>query len=59
MEGPTTVMTVGNPAAANKSIIREKLNAQIHLLYARKVFYLLFSYHFFLILLNQRSLTNV
>ena len=34
----TTVMTVGGSAPiSNKSIVREKLNAQIHLLYTRKV----------------------
>jgi hypothetical protein len=36
--GPTAIITIGNnPMTSNKSIVREKLNAQIHLLYTRKV----------------------
>ncbi len=42
----TNVMTVGGSAPiSNKSIVREKLNAQIHLLYTRKVIMILSSFH--------------
>lgn len=39
MDLTTAVLTIGaNPATGNKSIIRERLNGQIHLLYTRKDF---------------------
>jgi hypothetical protein len=51
MDGPTTVLTVGgNPNIANKSIVREKLNSQIHALYTRKVQFCLFIFSFFKII---------
>jgi hypothetical protein len=47
MDGPTTVLTVGgNPNIANKSIVREKLNSQIHSLYTRKVKFLFVYFSF-------------
>jgi hypothetical protein len=43
MDLTTAVLTIGaNPATGNKSIIRERLNGQIHLLYTRKVYRLRF-----------------